>query len=284
VATVEIDGTTIAYELVGEGLPWVITPGGRFTRDAPGVRELAEQLAAAGQQVLIWDRPNTGESDICFRGPSESEMQAAHLAGLLRHLALGPAVIAGGSGGARVSLLTAARHPDVASKLAMWWISGGPFGLLTLAIVYCGESIRAAWSGGMEAVVALPEWEEVLTRNPGNRARFLALDPHEFVETLERWMLVYCPTPGETVPGLPDDACAGLSIPTLVFRSGASDPYHTRETSEQLHRLIPGSQLVEPPWGDTEWNERSAAAREGRGHLFERWPLLAPQLLDFART
>ena len=42
---------------------------------------------------------------------------------------------------------------------------------------YCGESIRVAWNGGMEAVVELPEWQEVLERNPGNRQRFLDLDP-----------------------------------------------------------------------------------------------------------
>jgi hypothetical protein len=40
--------------------------------------------------------------------------------------------------------------------------------------------------------------------------------------------------------------------------------------------------LVEPPWGDREWIERSDAARAGSGHLFEHWPLLAPQLLEFA--
>jgi pimeloyl-ACP methyl ester carboxylesterase len=287
-ATIDIDGTTIAYEIVGEkatgGTPWVVTPGGRFTKEAPGVRDLAEALAAGGQQVLVWDRPNTGASDICFTGASESEMQADHLAGLLRALDLAPAVIVGGSGGSRISLLTAARHPDVASKLAMWWISGGTFGLLTLAVVYCGESIRAAWQGGMEAVVELPDWADSLERNPGNRQRFLDLDPREFIATLERWMLVYCPDPLATVPGLPDAACAALDLPTLVFRSGASDPYHTRATSEQVHALIPGAQLVEPPWGDREWIERSDAARAGTGGLFERWPLLAPQLLDFART
>jgi pimeloyl-ACP methyl ester carboxylesterase len=287
VATVEIDGTKIAYEIVGRrrpgGMPWVVTPGGRFTKEAPGVRELAEALAAHDQQVLVWDRPNTGASDICFAGESESEQQADRLAGLLRALDLAPAVIVGGSGGSRVSLLTAARHPDVASKLAMWWISGGTFGLLTLAIVYCGESIRAAWQGGMEAVVELPEWAEVLERNPGNRQRFLDLDAREFIDTLERWMRVYCPDPAATVPGLPDAACAALDLPTLIFRSGESDPYHTRATSEQLHKLIPGARLVEPPWGDREWIERSDAARAGTGGLFERWPLLAPQLLEFAR-
>jgi pimeloyl-ACP methyl ester carboxylesterase len=188
----------------------------------------------------------------------------------------------GGSGGSRVSLLTAARHPDVAAKLAVWWISGGVYGLMLLAVHYCGESVRAAWAGGMQAVVELPEWAEVLERNPRNRQRFLDLDPREFIATLERWMLVYCPTPDEPVPGLSVDACASLRVPTLVFRSGASDPHHTRATSEKLHELIPGSQLVEPPWGDNEWNERGEAARNGTGALFERWPLLAPQLLDFA--
>jgi pimeloyl-ACP methyl ester carboxylesterase len=286
-ATVDIDGTTIAYEIVGEpdagGTPWVVTPGGRFTKEAPGVRELAEALAAGGGRVLVWDRPNTGASDICFTGASESEMQADRLAGLLRALDLAPAVIVGGSGGSRISLLTAARHPDVASKLAMWWISGGTFGLLTLAVVYCGESIRAAWQGGMEAVVELPDWADSLERNPGNRQRFLDLDPREFIATLERWMRVYCPDPAATVPGLPDEACAALDLPTLIFRSGESDPYHTRATSEQVHALIPGAQLAEPPWGDREWIERSDAARAGTGGLFERWPLLAPQLLDFAR-
>jgi pimeloyl-ACP methyl ester carboxylesterase len=282
VATADIDGVTIAYEIIGAGRPWVITPGGRFSKDTPGVRELAEALAAHGQRVLIWDRPNTGASSICFEGTSESEMQSDHLARLLSAVGMAPAVIMGGSGGARVSLLTAANHPEVAEKLAMLWISGGVYGLMNLAIVYCAESIRAAWSGGMKEVIELPAWAEQLERNPSNRDRFLALDPRQFIETLERWMLVYCPDPTMAVPGLSVEQCAAVKVPTLVFRSGESDPHHTRATSEHVHALIAGSQLVEPPWGDNEWNERSAASRERRGFLFERWPLLAPQLLEFA--
>jgi pimeloyl-ACP methyl ester carboxylesterase len=279
-ATAEIDGTMIAYEIIGDGDPWVLTPGGRFSKDEPGIRELAEVLAAQGKRVLIWDRPNTGASDVCFTGPSESAMQADHLAGLLRELDLAPAVIFGGSGGARVSLLTAANHPDVASGLGMVWISGGVYGLLLLATHYCGESIRVAWRDGMEAVVELPEWAGVLERNPRNRDRFLELDPHEFIATLEAWMLAYTPDPESTVPGLSNAQLATLDVPTLVFRSGVSDPHHTRATSEQLAALIPGARLLEPPWGDREWADRSDAARDGTGHLFERWPLLAPQLLD----
>ena len=283
-ATCTIDGTTMAYDLIGDGQPFVLTPGGRFGMDAPGVRELARELAGHRKQVLIWDRPNTGASDVCFRGASESEMQADMLAGLLEELDLGPAVIVGGSGGARVSLLTAARHPRVASKLAMLWISGGVYGLMLLAVHYCGESIRAAWSGGMDAVVELPEWREVLERNPGNRQRFLDLDRDEFIRVLDRWMSAYCPHGEATVPGLPDELCAELDLPTLVFRSGSTDAHHTRETSERIAGLIPGARLVEPPWGDNEWNERGEAARTGTGHLFEHWPRLAPQLLEFAAS
>lgn len=273
----------IAYDVVGDhGPAWVITPGGRFSKDVPGVRELAQALAARGRRVLVWDRPNCGASDVCFTGASESEMHADTLAALLRTLDMAPAVVIGGSGGSRVSLLTAVRHRDVTEKLALWWISGGVYGLLLLAVHYCGESLRAAWQGGMEAVVALPEWDEVLARNPRNRDRFLALDPRDFVRTMERWMLVYCPTTDATVPGVADAELAALDVPTLIFRSGHSDPHHTRATSERLHDLIPGSVLVDPPWDDDEWNRRGEAARAGTGALFERWPLLAPQLLDFA--
>ncbi len=283
--SVDIDGTIIAYEVVGAGgPPWVITPGGRFSKDVPGIRELADALVADGQRVLIWDRPNCGASDVCFEGASESQMQAEKLAGLLRALDMSPAVIMGGSGGARVSLLTAAHHPDVARKLAMVWISGGIYGLLLLAVHYCGESLRAAWQGGMEDVVALPEWSEVLERNPRNRELFLQLDPEHFVETLERWMLGYCPAPGSTVPGIADDALGRLEVPTLVFRSGKSDPHHTRATSEEVAALIPAARLVQPPWPDDEWTRRGAATRDGTGALFERWPLLAPQLLAFAAS
>jgi hypothetical protein len=150
-----------------------------------------------------------------------------------------------------------------------------------LATHYCGESIRAAWQDGMDAVVALPEWAEVLERNPRNRERFLRLDPREFITTLERWMLAYCPDPNAAVPGLSDTKCAQLRVPTLIFRSGESDPHHTRATSARLHALIAESRLVEPPWADDEWKQRGEAARNGTGHLFERWPLLAPQLLEF---
>ena len=277
----QVCGLGIAYEVIGEGEPWSVTPGGRFSKDSPGIRELAVALASTGKQVLIWDRPNTGASEVSFDGDSESVMQADVLAALLTHLGMTPAVISGGSGGSRVSLLAAARHPEVARALAVWWISGGPYGLLTLGTHYCGDSIAAAWRYGMEAVADLPEWAEVLERNPVNRAKLLAQDPKTFISTLEQWMLAYCPREGELVPGLPDRVARSMDLPALVFRSGESDPHHTRSTSERLAQLLPTAQLVEPPWGDREWNERVEQAAGGVG-IFSRWPLLAAPLHDWS--
>ena len=58
--------------------------------------------------------------------------------------------------------------------------------------------------------------------------------------------------------------------------------HHTRVHVRDARRAAPSSTLVEPPWGDTEWIERQEAARgEGEG-LFARWPLLVPQLLEWA--
>lgn len=278
------DGSThslrIGYELFGEpgGRDWVITPGGRYSRDYPGVREFATELSRLGHRVLIWDRPNTGESDVLFAGSSESGMQAAFLAALLKELEFTSAIIVGGSGGARVSLLTAANHREVAAALAVWWISGGTYGLLNVAMSYGGKAIPAAWNGGMEAIVALPEWNEVLEKNPANRERFLALDPREFITVLERWMATHCTCEGDLVPGLPNAVARSLDIPTLVFRGGASDPIHTRATSEQLADLVPAARLVEPPWPDTVWIDSKL------GQRFVTWPQLAPILHDWAAT
>jgi pimeloyl-ACP methyl ester carboxylesterase len=272
----------LAYDLIGAGpRSAVITPGGRFSKDTPGVRALAERLAERGMRVLIWDRPNTGESDLCFSGDNESVMHADALAGLLRALRLDPALLIGGSAGSRVTLLTAVRHPQVAERMFLLWVSGGAVGLASLAYYYCHESLAAAAMGGMEAVAALPAWQEQLSRSPGARETMLRQDVDAFIETMKRWAGGYVPKENSPVPGLVPSELAALRMPVMVLRSGGSDYHHPRETSEAVHAMIAGSQIGEPPWGDREWIERMQAAARGEG-LFARWPMLAAQILRFA--
>jgi pimeloyl-ACP methyl ester carboxylesterase len=282
-AKIDINGIGIAYDIIGTGDQTIaITPGGRFSKDTPGIRELAEKLAEGGLKVLIWDRPNCGESDVSFSGETESIMNADALSGLIKQLGLGRVLLLGGSAGSRVSLITAARHPDQIAGLFLVWITGGPIGLAILCGVYCGDAAVTAIRRGMEAVADMPGWKETLERNPANRARITSQKVPAFIDIMQRWAESFFPKENSPVPGLLPRDFAAMKMPVMILRSGESDMHHPRVTTEEVHRLIPGSQIAEPPWGDNEWNDRMAAAAKGEG-LFARYPLLAPQVLDFAR-
>jgi pimeloyl-ACP methyl ester carboxylesterase len=278
-ARIDVNGLSIGYEIIGNGSKTaIITPGGRFPKETPGIRDLAENLAKQDYRTVIWDRPNCGESDVCFDGETESILNADTLAGLLKQLNMAPALVIGGSAGSRVSLIAARRHPDVVRKLALVWITGDAIGLAGLVGVYCGGLYTAAKTGGMAAVAEDPGLAEPIARNPGNRERVLGQDLDTFCATMQRWGRSFFPEGGSPVPGLLPDDFRQLAMPVLIFRSGESDPHHPRYTTEQVHALIPGSQMVEPPWGDREWLDRMADAANG---LFLNWGKLAPQLAEF---
>ena len=56
-AEIEVNGGIVVYELIGpeKGEVVVLTPGGRFSKDYPGVRDLADALVKGGKRVLLWD-------------------------------------------------------------------------------------------------------------------------------------------------------------------------------------------------------------------------------------
>lgn len=286
-STIVVDTIEISYELLGEGDPVVITPGGRYGKDVKGVRELAHALVADGHRALIWDRPNTGASGMALAHGFEPQMQADALAGLLRQLDLGPATLVGGSSGARVAMLAAARHPDVVARLAVLWApSGELFTAMRLALSYYGDAWDAARSGGMQAAVDLAndgpnDWPTRPT-DVANRERLLAVDPAEFMATMADWGQQLMLHLGSPVAGMQAGEIAAITAPTLVFNSSPSDLNHPRGTTEQLHRLLADSRLVELPLDPEEWTHRFAEFRDTGQHVFfANWFRLAPQLLRF---
>ena len=278
-----IDGVGISYEVIGAGdRTAVVTPGGRYSKDTQGVRELASTLAEHDFRVLIWDRPNCGASDVCFAGQSESRQNANTLAALLRELNFPPALLIAGSGGSREALLTAIHHPDVVDRLFLFWISGGSLGLSALPFFYCSDSAVAAATGGMEAVAQLPGWKEQIARNPGNRNRLLRQDPAEFIAKMHAWGWAFFPREGSPVPGISAADFESLNMPVMILRSGQLDQHHPRATSEAVHARIAGARIAEPPWGEREWLERLNGFARGESAAMH-WPQLAPQILEFAR-
>jgi 2-hydroxy-6-oxonona-2,4-dienedioate hydrolase len=285
VSSIEVNGGNVVYEILGEsGDLIVLTPGGRFSKDIPGLRPLAEALVDGGYRVLLWDRPNCGKSDVQFYGQSESHMRAETLHGLLSALEVERCIIAGGSGGARDSMLTTMLYPELVSKLVVWNIVGGVYGTFVLGSYYVVPSILAARGAGIEGLLKVPEWRERIEENPDNKHRFLDLDRDEFLKVMLRWLNAFVSKPGQTIPGVDDEMFDRIRVPTLIIRGGENDWDHPKRTSLEVSCLIKGSELIDPPWPEDVWEraaEDRAAGRMKHFNMFDTWVQAAPAILDF---
>ncbi|WP_374159334.1 alpha/beta fold hydrolase [Mycobacterium sp. G7A2] len=282
---IEINGGDVVYEILGkEGEFIVLTPGGRFSKDIPGLKPLAKKLVEGGYRVLLWDRPNCGRSDVQFYGQSESHMRAQTLQQLITKLEIGPCIIAGGSGGARDSMLTTMLYPELVRKLVVWNIVGGVYGSFVLGSYYIVPSILAVRGAGMKAVAQIAEWQERIAENPDNETRILSQDPDEFLKLMLRWLNAFVPKPGQTIPGVEDELFDNITVPTLIIRGGENDLDHPKRTSLEVSCLIRGSTVIDPPWPEDAWERAGEARASGkvkRFNMFDTWVQAAPAILDF---
>lgn len=259
---INVNGVTLAYEVFGEGSPFVWTPGGWLPREE-GAYFLAGRLSA-NYKVLIWDRRNSGASDFAIEdAPSEYHLWADDLHHLLNALNMSPAYIGGGSGGSVFSLFMAHRYPeDVKGIILVSTPSSDPGLIKPIVDAYCFKPAEVAEEKGMEAVIehstqawvrvvsskpeqfdSLMNWvAQTILLNPGNRERVLALDPEKFAAILRKW--------GERtlsgrihLSGLSDEEVGRITSPTLIVPG--FNPVHPREMAEILHGLLPNSEWVE---------------------------------------
>jgi pimeloyl-ACP methyl ester carboxylesterase len=282
VAHIDVAGIGIEYELLGKPGDHAValSPGGRFSKDIAGLRELGEALVAGGKRVLLWDRPNCGLSDICFEGDNESAMQGRVLTQLIRKLDLGPTVVGGGSAGSRTSLFAAVHDPEIVSHLMLWWVSGGAVSVLTLGAAYFGTPAAAARMFGLEAVLGLPQWDPI-KNDPKKRAAFLKQDPNTFIATMERWSASFIPSESSPVPGMTSKDFARLTMPVGIVRGSVGDIYHPASVAEAMQKIIPQAELIDPPWDDESPMRCLIAAAPVGGSPFQDWPNLAPKILEF---
>ncbi|WP_431231077.1 alpha/beta fold hydrolase [Mycolicibacterium psychrotolerans] len=280
-----INGGNVVYEILGEAGDFIaLTPGGRYSKDIEGLRPLAEELVKGGYRVLLWDRPNCGKSDLQFYGQSESHMRAETLHGLITGLGIGPCIIAGGSGGARDSILTTILYPEIATKLVTWNIVGGVYGSFVLGSYYLVPSILAVRGLGIKGLLHVDEWKERIAENPANKERILAMDPDEFLRVMLRWLNAFVPKPGQAIPGVDDEFFGDINVPTLIIRGGENDWDHPKRTSLEVNCLIKGSTLIDPPWPEDAWEragEDRASGKVKHFNMFDTWVQAAPAILDF---
>jgi pimeloyl-ACP methyl ester carboxylesterase len=283
--TIEINGGNVVYEILGDSGEFIVlTPGGRFSKDIEGLRPLAEALVDGGYRVVLWDRPNCGKSDVQFYGQSESHMRAETLYKLITALGIGPCIIAGGSGGARDSMLTIMLYPEIATKLVVWNIVGGVYGTFVLGAHYITPNIRPVMTMGMKGLLHLREWKDRIADNPANEERILSQDPVEFIKVMMRWLNAFVSKPGQTIPGVDDEMFDNIKVPTLIIRGGEDDWDHPKRTSLEVSCLIKGSELIDPPWPEDAWEQAAKDNAQGKVkhfNMFDTWVQAAPAILKF---
>ena len=277
--TIEIDGVNIEYRVYGEGVPVFLVAGRRQGRDAfrPLARAMGDRV-----QVILWDRPNTGESDLYLKAePSEQEAWADMGAELARRLELSPAYFGGGSAGCRNAVMTAIRHPDVVRGLLLFMATGGPFACQNLGYSYHTPYIRAAQTGGMQAVAQTPHFAERIQKNPRAEKQLLSMDPDEFIRMMFKWNETFYYREDTPVVGATEDQLRGLKMPTLLMHG--NDDHHTRATSDRLAKLLPNVEQVDTPWTEDEYHKLTANVVPGKTMGRDILPRLADPFCAFVQ-
>jgi pimeloyl-ACP methyl ester carboxylesterase len=245
---VNLNGLDIRFEIHGEGIPIVYMTGGFYPLEQG--RLMAERLTALGYKVLLWDRPNTGESGLLFKGDSLLEIWADKLRELLQYTGLAPAFISGGSAGGLASLYFAYLYPAEVKGLIF---SSPPTddqeiweammqGTFLARAAAADKGGMAAAFGPTDEMLDLFNWPDQFERVAQKKQQLLSMNPQAFAETMRAWARSFMDGGLPYFAGLSNEQLATINIPTIVF-SGAGG-FHPQHTAEALHMRLPQSTLV----------------------------------------
>jgi pimeloyl-ACP methyl ester carboxylesterase len=179
------------YEIHGEGRPLVLLHGAYMTIDTTG--PLLPGLAATRQVIAVEQQGHGHTADV--DRPITYEQMADDTAGLIRHLGIESADVAGYSMGGVVALQLAIRHPALVRKLVL--ASAG----------FSSDSMHA------EALEMFPSiTPELFAGSPIEEAYLrTAPNPDDFPKLVEK--LTALDTTSFT---LPEEAVRSIPAPTLI--------------------------------------------------------------------
>jgi|GEM_PF-3052806 len=245
---VNLNGFDIRFEIHGKGIPIVYTPGGFYPLEKG--RLMAERLKALGYKVLLWDRPNTGESGLLFQEDNLLKIWADKLRELLHYTGLAPAFISGGSAGGVGSLYFAYLYP--AEVKGLIFIAPPTDDQEIWEAMMRGTFLaraEAANKGGMAAAfestdetLDLFNWPNQFERVAQKKQQLLSMNPQAFAETMRVWARSWIASGFPYFAGLSDEQLSTIKIPMIVF--SGSGGFHPQHMAEALHMQLPHSTLV----------------------------------------
>jgi len=225
-------------------------PGGDHSGFKPSMSPLAEQM-----QLVHFDHRGQGRSGRADPSGDPARFtldeNVADMEALRGYLGLGPVVSIGTSYGGMVAMAHAARFPDAVSHLILI-VTAAHGGFIPRARAILRERGTAAqrrvgetlWGGGFRTPAELRRYYEVMGPLYARRYDAVAADSG-------RGRAIHTPEPLNRAFG-PDGflrhfdlrpELSRITAPTLIL-AGRHDWICPVEFSEELHRLIPGSELV----------------------------------------
>jgi proline iminopeptidase len=252
-------GTRIYFDVEGMGL----VPDGSAMRERPaamvihggpggdhsGFKPSFSPLAAR-MQLVYFDHRGQGRSAAADPATYTLDENVEDMEALRRHLGLGPIVSIGTSYGGMVAMAHAARHPEAVSHLVLI-VTAAHGGFIPHAQAIVRERgtreqqavCETLWTGAFRSAEEMRHYYAVMAPMYARRH-----DPAAGTTGRER--AIYSPEPLNRAFGpegflrhfdLRDDLVR-ITAPTLIM-AGRHDWICPVEFSQEIHRLIPGSDL-----------------------------------------
>lgn len=244
------DGTTLHYDVIGEGAPVLMLSGGPgFSPDY--LKPIADNLATQNRFVLLHQR-GTGRSELATLDMTTLALPklVADIEALRIHLGIEKLTIVGHSFGGILSMMYVRTHPDRVAKLALV-DSGGP----TLASVpKFSANLEQRFTEGDRERIRL--WSDPARVKEDRKRAVLELTkaktPAYFADRANAKIFLDAMddrsfTDGVFLAVVPQmmlldirEGLEKLEAPVLVIH-GRQDPL---ESAEEVHASFPGSKLV----------------------------------------
>jgi pimeloyl-ACP methyl ester carboxylesterase len=235
----DYQGHTLAYETVGEGLPFVLLHG--ILLDAHINRALATRIAADGYRVILLDLLGHGRSDKTSDPKDHrADFYADQVIALLDHLGIERAVIGGVSLGCIVSLHVAVKAPQRVAGLflempVMEW--SAPWAALLLSpLLLAGRFLPFVYGPLTRLMRRLPRPHELRREWLASIMNTLSLDPRVVAAILHGTLV------GPVVP--PEHQRRALGVPALVL-GHSGDKLHEFRDAHVLANELPQARLLE---------------------------------------
>ena len=233
------DGHRLAYETVGEGMPFVLLHG--ILLDAHINRDLATRFAVEGYRVILLDLLGHGRSDKSSDPKDHrADFYADQVIALLDHLGIGQAMVGGVSLGCMVSLHVAVKAPQRVAGLflempVMEW--SAPWAAILLSpMLLAARFLRFGYVPMTRLMRKLPRPHELKREWLASIMNTLSLEPAVVAAILHGTLV------GPIVPS--ERQRRKLTMPALVL-GHTGDKLHEFRDAHVLSEDLPNGRLLE---------------------------------------